>query len=307
MIVRSAAKEVSKTRSKPSQRRAVVMAPATSVPCGHAELLAQGDRDGRGVLHDDELVLVVQGVDDLLDLALFGQGPGGADGHALAAVHAARYVQALVEGRADLRPRAAADEVDGRDVLDLFADPHALAAEDALGRIADDRGAGGVQRVPRAVAGEAAAADAQLLGQLLQLAVAVADAIQAVVGMVGQQQFDDRLAGLDGAGRVGLDLHAVGRGKGAARHQAPLAFDLDHAHAAGAGGREAVDVAERGHLDARPPQRGQQHLALFGPNLSSVDFDVDHVGSFRYWQCGKLRPRLVLAPAAGARSSRGVA
>ena len=34
MIVRSAAKEVSKTRSKPSQRRAVVMAPATSVPCG---------------------------------------------------------------------------------------------------------------------------------------------------------------------------------------------------------------------------------------------------------------------------------
>ena len=82
--------------------------------------------------------------------------------------------------------------------------------------------------------------------------------------MIGQQQFDDRLAGLDGAGRMRVDLHAVGDGERATWHQAALAFDLDDAHAAGAAGGQAVDVAERRHVDARAPQRGQQHFALFG-------------------------------------------
>ena len=91
--------------------------------------------------------------------------------------------------------------------------------------------------VPRAVAGETPLPDAQLLGQLLQLAVAVAAAIQAVVGMVGQQQLDDGFAGLHGPGRMRADFHAVGDRKGTTRHQAALAFDLDDAHAAGAGGR----------------------------------------------------------------------
>ena len=119
--------------------------------------------------------------------------------------------------------------------------------------------------VPRALAGEAPLPDAQLLGQLLQLAIAVADAVEAVVGMIGQQQFDDRLAGLHGAGRMRADLHAVGDGKGATGHQAALAFDLDDAHAAGAAGGQPVEVAERRHLDGRAPQRRQEASRLFRP------------------------------------------
>ena len=73
MIVRSAVKLVSNTRSKPSRRSAAVMAPATSAPGGQAELLAQGDRNGRGVLHHDPLFRVVQGGQHFVDVALLGQ------------------------------------------------------------------------------------------------------------------------------------------------------------------------------------------------------------------------------------------
>ena len=88
---------------------------------------------------------------------------------------------------------------------------------------------------------------------------------EAVVGMVGQQQFDDGLAGLHGAGRMRADLHALGHGKGATGHQAALPLDLHDAHAAGAAGRQAFEVAERGHFDRRAAQGGQQHFALFRP------------------------------------------
>ena len=66
MIVRSAEKPVSKTRSKPRQRSAAVMSPPRRAR-GQAEFLAQRDRDARGVLHDDELLRVVQGFEHFLD------------------------------------------------------------------------------------------------------------------------------------------------------------------------------------------------------------------------------------------------
>ena len=107
------------------------------------------------------------------------------------------------------------------------------------------------------------------------------DAVEAVVGVVGQQQLDDRLAGVDRARRVGPDLHARGHREGAARHEAALALDLDHAHAAGAARRQAVEVAERGDRDARAPQRRQERLAVLRVDRSAVDFDRDHSVSVR--------------------------
>ena len=118
--------------------------------------------------------------------------------------------------------------------------------------------------------------DAQFLGQRLQLAVAVAHAVEAVVRMVGQQQLDDGLARLDRPGRMRLDLHALGHRAGAAGNEAALALDLHDAHAAGAGGGQPFDVAERGNVDPRPPQRRQEHLALLGLDGPVVDFDRNH-------------------------------
>ena len=53
-----------------------------------AEALAQGGADGRGGLHDDVLAGAFQGRPDLFDLVALGDRPHGADGRALAALHA---------------------------------------------------------------------------------------------------------------------------------------------------------------------------------------------------------------------------
>jgi hypothetical protein len=111
---------------------------------------------------------------------------------------------------------------------------------------------------------------------MLKLAGAVSHAIEAVVGMIGQEQFDDRLPRLDRPRRMRLHLHAVGDGKRATGDQTALALHLDHAHPARAAGRQAVQMAERGHADARTPQSGQKHFILFGLNRMAVDFESYH-------------------------------
>ncbi len=196
----------------------------------------------------------------------------------------------MVEGRAHLRLGAAVDEVDGGHALHLFAHADAAPAQDALGRVADDGGAGGVDAVVVLVAGVAAVAHAVLLGQLLQAAVAVADAVEAVVGMVGQQQLHHRLAGADDALRVRLDLHALGHRVGAAGDEVARAGQLHHAQAAGARGEEVAHVAQRRHVDARAPQGAEDRLAGLGLDESVVDFNRYH-GCFLYSQEGGGLPR----------------
>ncbi len=144
MIVRSAEKPVSKTRSKPIARNAAVILPATSTPGGSPNSSPRVT-DTLGACWTTTIVVgVVQRLQHFTGIVLLGQRPGRADHDALPAVDAAGDVQAFVERRADRGSGAAAGEVDRADLLDLFADPHALAAEDALGRVADDRRTGHV-------------------------------------------------------------------------------------------------------------------------------------------------------------------
>ena len=74
MIVRSAVKAVSKTRSNPICRKAVVIAPADVRAGLQAELFGQRDRDGRGVLHDDHPLGIGNGVDHRLDVRWVSAG-----------------------------------------------------------------------------------------------------------------------------------------------------------------------------------------------------------------------------------------
>ncbi len=85
-----------------------------------------------------------------------------------------------------------------------------------------------------AVAGVASLTNAKSFGQLLQFAISVAYAIEAVVGMVGQQKLDDGLAGADGARGMGLDFHALSDGEGTGRLKCALSCDLYKANPAGA-------------------------------------------------------------------------
>ena len=77
--------------------------------------------------------------------------------------------------------------------------------------------------------------------------------------------------------------------EGTTGHEVRLPFDFDHAHPAGPAGRQAFDVAERGHLTARPAQRGQEHFASARPRPSAVDFNVRH-DSFRISSLSVQRP-----------------
>ena len=120
------------------------------------------------------------------------------------------------------------------------------------------------------------AADAVRFGQLLKLAVPVPLAVEAVLGMVGQQQLDDRTTSLHGAGGMRLDLHSFGNREGTTRDETALPFDLDDAHPTGSARRQAFDVTKRRDMDADPPDRRQEHFTLFRFDHSTVDFNRDH-------------------------------
>ena len=269
MIVRSAAKPVSKTRSKPRRRSAAVIAPSTSVPGGRPNSSPRVTETAGACCTTTNFSGSCRASSTSLIVALLGQGAGGADGDALAAVDAARYVQALVEGGADLRVDAAADEVDGRHALDLLAHAHALAAEDALGRIADDRRAGDVECSGGASRRRSAAGARPTRRPASAARSCRCGAVQAVVGMVGQQQLDDRLAGVGprAASASGPSCRRrTGKAQLGTRPRCP-STSTTHIRQAPLGG-QPVDVAQRGTLIARPPQRRRAASRPFRPGSS---------------------------------------
>ena len=240
------------------------------------KLLAEGHGHGRGVLNDDHPAGIRQGGQYFLEVALLTEGRRGANGDALATIDTGGDIESFIEGRPDLGAGTAADEVDGPHLLHFLAHPNTLAAQDALGRVADNRRTRCVQPVLALFAGETALPYSESFSQGLQFAVAVADTVQAIVGVIGQQQLDDGLAGLDRTGGMRLDLHAVGDREGTARHQGPLTFDLDGAHPAGSRRRQIGNVAQGGHLDSHPAQRRQKHFPFFRLDRSAVHVDRNH-------------------------------
>ena len=100
MIVRSAAKSVSKTWRKPMRRSAAATLPVTFVPGGQAEEVAQGHADGGRGLRHEVLLPLLEGLHHLLHRAHLVQGAGGAGQRALAAVHAGGLAEVHLEGRA---------------------------------------------------------------------------------------------------------------------------------------------------------------------------------------------------------------
>ena len=78
-----------------------------------------------------------------------------------------------------------------------------------------------------------------LMGELLELAGEAAIAGQTILRVVGQQEFDDHLAGFTDPIGVGLDDHAFADRIGAGGDQPAGVLDLDNADPAGAGNSQA--------------------------------------------------------------------
>ena len=118
--------------------------------------------------------------------------------------------------------------------------------------IAHDRMAGQLDGEVLAAALEVPRPHAHRIGQVLQLAVAVALAGLAVLGVVVQEQLDDVAAGLADVGRVGLHLHALPHLLAAGGHVEAHILDLDDAHPAGAHQAQIGVVAEPWDADSQP-------------------------------------------------------
>ncbi len=108
------------------------------------------------------------------------------------------------------------------------------------------------------------------------LAVHAAVAGEAAVGVVGVDDREHRLAGIEHRAGVGADDHALGDAAGAGELQAARAFDLDQAGAAAGVGLQAVDVAEVGDEDAVLLDDLDQRRPGGGLDLDAVEGELSH-------------------------------
>ena len=162
-----------------------------------------------------------------------------------------------------LKPAAVLAQV--VNALDFRAHADASAAEHALLAVADDRMARQFEREPLSPALEMPRPHAHRIGQVLQLAVAVALAGLAIHVVIVQEQFDDVAPGLADGGRVGLHLHPFPDLRTARGHVKAHALHVDDAHAARAGQAQVGMVAEPG--DADPQLLGRLHDRRAGIDL----------------------------------------
>ena len=243
----------------------------------HAEHLAERDADGRGGLDDGADLRIEKGVPDGAAVDARQERPDGADHDALAAVGAVAGAEREVGGGADRGAEAAVVDAEDADALDLAADRDAAPAEDALRGVAVDGGARGVDEVLRLLPLEAAVGDLDLLAQLLELAVLVPVAGEAVARVVGEHQLVEHLARLLHARGVRLHDHPVADGDRAGGLEAPHPLDLDDADAAGADLVDAFEVAEVRDLDAVVLGRLEDRPVALGPHGLAVDDEVNGV------------------------------
>ena len=134
-------------------------------------------------------------------------------------------------------------------------------------------------------------ADAHAGSEGLQLAVAALLALEAVVRVVAEDQLEDGLAGVEGAGRGGEHLHAfhaVG-GAGGGQVAAGLAVEvlghLDHADAASAGfvfkfHSVELEVAERRDIDTGHAGSFQNSGAFGDLDRFIIYSDINHFYSY---------------------------
>jgi hypothetical protein len=112
---------------------------------------------------------------------------------------------------------------------------------------------------------------------------------ETIVGMIGEEQFDDHSSGIYNAVGLGFDLHSCTYGKGARWYETSLSFDFDDADTAGSSGRKSLVIAEGGDIDSDAAQSGEEHFAVGGINLATIDFDLDGMGHCLETRKGKCK------------------
>ena len=230
-----------------------------------------------------------------LDHGLFRQRRGRAGLHAGAAGDAFGAQETLAHAGRDPAVEAASGNRQREGPLHFLAGADAARADDAFGRIVSEVGVGFVLRHPVVVAaavglGEhmvlaliavAHVAQADGAGHVLQFAVAVGGAGQAVQRMVGDIELHHALAQLLQPLGLGMHDEAVHDGRGAGCRRAGAALDLDQAETAGAERVHHVGGAEFWDLRAGFHRRAHDGGALGHGNVLPVDGERHHRLGFR--------------------------
>ena len=219
-----------------------------------------------------------------LDHSLLVQRRGRAGLHAGAARNAFGAEERLFHARRDHRAEAAAGDGQREGALHLLAGAHAARTDDALARFVGEIRIGLVEfgiGMLGAVIAVAHFAQAHGAGHVLQFAIAVGRAGQAVERMVGDVKLHHALA--QPLEPVGLRAHhhAVGDRRRARGRRARPALDLDQTQPARAEGVEHVGRAELRDLGAELHRRAHDRGAFRHRDRRAVDGQRD----------GFLRPR----------------
>ena len=209
---------------------------------------------------------------------LGGDGPDRADVHEVARE---QRVDALIVERRDLAAVAAVDDADLRVAVDFAHEALAPRAHDAAVAIEHERRPEvdvglhtlAVEGAPREV--HAAFGVAELVGEILQRALAALVADRAVKRVVDEQELEHARPALDGFAVVRVDHHALGYRRRAGRLQLGKLLDLHQADAARGVDAETGVVAVIRHLNAGLNGRLQHRGALRHRNLTSIDRESD--------------------------------
>jgi hypothetical protein len=153
--------------------------------------------------------------------------------YTLTAVDATRRIHPFVKGGSDSCFGTPIDEVNASNSLYFVADTDTFSAFDTFFGISDDGFTGRIDRISVTLSDEPPFADAERFGKQPKLAISIPFAKEAIVGMIGEEQFDNGSSSIDDPVSLGVNFHSGGNGKGTGRNEASLSFDFDDADAAG--------------------------------------------------------------------------
>jgi len=210
------------------------------------------------------------------NLALGQKCADRADRNAVAAGNAVGVSDKLVEGSGYLCGKSAVGNADGALAVQLLTYLNAALAEYALLRVICKELVGVVDGVLVPDALEAGLFNAVLIAEILQLAVAVLGAAEAVGIVGGKKQVKDRPSGGDDLFRLGKYNVALSHGGGACGAELGVALYLNKADTAGCLGSKILQIAQSRYLDTNALGGFQYGAALLSLYLDAVYCNIQH-------------------------------
>ena len=243
-----------------------------------AERFSPGGPHCRGDLDEGDFVRVGQSLVDLLRIIPLAQARSRTVSDALPAERAVGILDDPVVRHIDGRAAARARNVPDVHGLDLVADLDAAHAFDAFLVIPVERECR--RESPAQPFGQlhfkGGADDAQIVGNLLELAVAAADTVGTVAVVLGEDQLHVDPARFAGPRGMGMDHHAFPDGTVAGGDHGMDAFDFDTADAAGRDFIDVFEIAQVRDVDMGGRGRFEDRRVIPHRDLFSVDRERYH-------------------------------